>query len=115
MHKSQTKERMVTLLLIALLVFFPAIVLSSSVTGIVVLEATPGCDHFVVETSGGYSLLEWYGGVVTIWEGDKVFGEIHSYGFKDIYIDGRGEMRVWVEDYWMSESDTLEYFHSNCR
>ncbi|KAA0876464.1 hypothetical protein [Nitrincola tapanii] len=115
MLKRQTKKCTATFILLAFLVFFPLVAVSSSVTGVVVLEDTPGCDHFVVETSGGYSLLEWYGGVVTIWEGDKVFGEIHSYGFKDIYIDGRGEMRVWVEDYWVSDRDALEYFHSNCR
>lgn len=114
MHQSQLARPRVTVIFFVLLIFCPAIAMSSSVTGIVVLEATPGCDHFIVETNGGYSLLEWYGGVVSIWEGDKVFGEIHSYGFKDIYIDGRGEMRVWVEDYWMTDRDALKYFYSNC-
>lgn len=99
-------------ILFVLLLNYPAIALPE--VGVVVLEATPGCDYFVVETSGGYSLLEWYGGVVFIWEGDKVFGELHSYGFKDIYIENRGEMRVWIEDYWMGEQDALQYFYSNC-
>jgi hypothetical protein len=107
------KTSIFTFFLIGLLVLDPTIALSE--VGIVVLEDTPGCDHFVVETSSGYSLLEWYGGVVSIWEGDKVFGELHSYGFKDIYIEGRGEMRVWIEDYWMNEREALKYFYSNCR
>ena len=89
-------------------------VLAGSTLGVVVLEATPGCDHFVVETNLGYSLLEWYGGVTTIWEGDNVFGELHSYGFKDIEFQGRGKMRVWIEDYWMSDEDALRYCYSNC-
>ncbi|WP_237673433.1 hypothetical protein [Vreelandella profundi] len=82
--------------------------------GVVVAEGTPGCDYFVVETSGGYTLLEWYGGVISIWTGDKVFGDLHSYGFQDIHLEGRGEMRVWLEDYWMSEDDAAEYFYGNC-
>lgn len=92
MNQSQLKTLMAAVILFVPLVFYPAIAVSSSVTSIVVLEATPSCDHFVVETIGGYSLLEWYSGVISIWEGDKVFGEIHSYGFKD--IDGRGKMRI---------------------
>lgn len=87
---------------------------ASAEVGVVVAEDTPGCDYFIVETSGGYSLLEWYGGVISIWTGDKVSGDLHSYGFTDIQIEGRGEMRVWIEDYWMSEGDAQEYFYGNC-
>jgi hypothetical protein len=86
----------------------------ASETGAVVLEDTPGCDEFVVETSLGYVLLEWYGGVVSIWEGDTVVGDLHSYGFTDVHIDGRGEMRVWVEDYMVGEREATEYFYSAC-
>ncbi|MCS4503672.1 hypothetical protein NYO91_06210 [Arhodomonas aquaeolei] len=97
--------------------FIVGVVLSVSASaevGVVVAEDTPGCDYFVIETSGGYTLAEWYGGVVSIWEGEKVFGDFHSYGFKDIHIEGRGKMRVWLEDYWMSEDDAGEYFYGNC-
>lgn len=87
---------------------------ASAEVGVVVAENTPGCDYFVVETSGGYTLLEWYGGVVSIWTGDKVSGDLHSYGFTDVQIEGRGEMRVWIEDYWMSDSDAEEYCYGNC-
>lgn len=82
-------------------------------TGVVVLENTPQCDHFVVETQEGYTLLEWFGGVASIWEDDIIFGDIQSYGFNDIYIKDRGEMRVWVENYWASEDDALDFFYSN--
>lgn len=82
--------------------------------GEVVLEDTPSCDYFIVETSGGYSLMEWYGGVTSIWEGDKVFGNLESYGMETIQIEGRGEMRVWIEDYWAGRNTTLEYFYKNC-
>lgn len=72
---------------------------ASAEVGVVVAEDTPDCDYFVVETSGGYTLLEWYGGEISIWTGDKVSGDLDSYGFKEIQIAQRGEMRVWIEDY----------------
>ena len=87
---------------------------ADAAAGVVVLEDTPGCDFFVVETNKGYALLEWYGGVVTIWEGDEVYGDFESYGFTDVHIRGRGDMSVWVEDYWVDEADAAEYFYSNC-
>lgn len=82
--------------------------------GYVVLEDTPSCDHFVVETGSGYVLLEWYGGIVSVLDGDKVIGDLHSYGIKTVYVEGRGEMQVWVEDYWADEEAALDYFYTNC-
>lgn len=82
--------------------------------GVVVLERTPSCDEFVVETNRGYTLLEWYGGVIAIYEGDSVYGDLHSYGMKDIYIAGRGEMRVWVDDYMTGKDKALSFFYEAC-
>ena len=96
---------------IALLVASAA---SGEEAGQVAMEDTPGCDEFVVETAGGYVLLEWYGGVTSVWEGDKVFGDLHSYGMKDIYIDGRGEMRVWIDDFMVGYSKASSYFEEAC-
>lgn len=114
MRQGLVKAISTTAISLMLFLAFSPKTLASSVAGVVVLEATPGCDYFVVETNMGYSLLERYGGVISIWEGDRVFGEIHSYGFKNIYIEGRGEMRVWVDDFWMSASDAIQYFRSKC-
>jgi len=83
-------------------------------TGVVVLEDTPSCDHFIIETSGGYTLAEWYGGAVSVWEGDRVYGDLNSYGFKTIFIDGRGEMRVWIDDFWASRTKALEFYYQEC-
>ena len=82
--------------------------------GVIAAEDMPGCDYFVVETINGYSLLEWYGGTWAIWVGDKVYGDLNSYGFTDIEVDGRGEMRVWVDDFWMSRSSAAEHFFEKC-
>lgn len=82
--------------------------------GVVVLEDTLSCDFFVVQTSNGYTLLEWYGGAIPIWVDDRVYGELSSYGFHDIYIEGRGEMHVYIEDYWVDEDKAQRYFYSHC-
>jgi hypothetical protein len=82
--------------------------------GLVVLEDTPGCDYFVVATANGYALLEWYGGVISIWQGDEVYGDFENYGMTTVHIRGRGDMRVWVDDYWVSDEQAAEYFYSNC-
>lgn len=87
---------------------------ASAESGVVALEDTPGCDRFILETSLGYVLVEWYGGVIAIYEGDAVHGDLHSFGLKDIYFEGRGEMRVWIEDYMQDEEEALEYFNEEC-
>ena len=98
--------------ILAALLLVPATVHAE--VGYVVLEDTPSCDYFVVETGSGYVLLEWYGGIVSVLDGDKVIGDLHSYGMKTIYVEGRGEMRVWIEDYLMDEEAALDYFYTNC-
>jgi hypothetical protein len=105
---------MIKFLPAALGIFLLTVVRVDADAGIVVLEDTPGCDFFVVATRNGNALLEWYGGVMSIWKGDEVYGDFESYGFTDVEIAGRGEMRVWVEDYWADDSNAAEYFYSNC-
>ena len=81
--------------------------------GVVILNKS-GCDFFVAETSGGYALLEWYGGNDP-YEGDTIVGDYEAYGFKDIYNTTRdAELKVWVEDYWLSKSSVLEKYHEKC-
>ncbi len=73
-----------------------------------------GCDYFVVETLGGFALLEWYGGSDPD-VGDNLVGDFESYGMKDIYnLSSENELRVWVEDYWMSKEDALEGLYEQC-
>jgi hypothetical protein len=73
-----------------------------------------GCDYFIVETYMGYALLEWFGGNDPD-EGDVIVGKFESYGFKDIYnLTADSELRVWVEDYWLSREDALEQYFEHC-
>ena len=73
-----------------------------------------GCDYFIVETNMGYALLEWYGGNYPD-KGDVIVGNFESYGFKNVYnLTAGSELRVWVEDYWLSKEDALEQYFENC-
>ena len=75
----------------------------------------PGCDYFLIQDpTGTYSEAEWYSGVIPD-NGDTVYGDFQTYFFKDIYDqDQTGEIHVWIEDYWISESDALQYAMDNC-
>jgi hypothetical protein len=44
-----------------------------------------GCDYFVADGPNGYYILEWYGGYDP-GKGDGIYGEIRSYGFKNIIL-----------------------------
>lgn len=79
----------------------------------VVVFSPSGCDYYLVETSLGYSLLEWYGGFYQ-YEGDTIFGNLNSYGFKDVTkLDGRSG-RVYIEDYMLSKSRAIEKYYDKC-
>jgi hypothetical protein len=77
--------------------------------GVIVYENS---NCIIIETSRGYTLAEWYGG--TAWEGHTVVGDLESYGFTDLFdLNNDGELRVWIDDYWMSEDDAAEWVYEN--
>lgn len=73
------------------------------------------CDYYLIEdSSGSYTLAEWYGGS-TAYEGNVLVGELHSYGFKDLYnITRDTNTRVWIEDYLLSEDSAAEKLIDEC-
>lgn len=67
-------------------------------------------DHMIFYTEKGYVQAEWYRG--SMHEGRVYFAEFHAYGLSDVYNeDGDGIGRIYVDDYWMSETDAAEYCH----
>ncbi len=86
---------------------------SGAAHGFVVLRKG-SCDYFLVETPAGYDLLEWYGGNDPA-RADELTGNFEEYGFHDIYnLTADEELRVWVEDYWLSKSSGLERLYDKC-
>lgn len=79
-----------------------------------VTHTLSGCDYFLVETSNGFALLEWYGGNDP-YIGDIVVGAFESYGMKEIYnTTAEQELNVWVDDFWLSKEDALEKLYEEC-
>jgi hypothetical protein len=79
-----------------------------------VVKRTGSCDWFLVETNRGLVLLEWYGGNDPD-EGDMIVGNLSSYGMKDLYnTTDDAELRVWLEDYMMSEDGAIEDLYEEC-
>ena len=61
-------------------------------------------DHIVIATNRGYTLAEVYSGYSDTYEGHILEGDLHSYGFTDIYKDGEEVGRIYVDDYMVGKS-----------
>ncbi len=72
-----------------------------------------GCDYFLVETSLGYTLMEWYSGHDPS-EGDVLYGNLNSYSFKDITDSNGNNVHVWIDDYMLSKSRALSKYYDKC-
>lgn len=83
---------------------------SYCVEGVVVYERED--DYYIVETRRGYTVLERRSGI--LWEGHKIRGELNRYGTKYIINRNRdSEVRVYIENYALSEDDALEWMREN--
>jgi len=81
----------------------------------VVVKRFGSCDYYIVDGPKGLYVLEWYGGHDPI-EGEKVVGNIGSYGMKDVVFPSSNTRgRVWVEDFLESASSALEKIRDHCR
>ena len=100
----------ITMLRLVFAVMFAAVALSSGIAQAiegVVVATTRGCSgRYVVETLSGFTLLEWFGGADPS-KGDKVIGDLHSFGMKDLLVNGRSS-RAWVDDYMLSRDRVIE-------
>lgn len=80
------------------------------VDGVVVYEG--GDDYYIIETRKGYTILEVYSGI--LYEGDRVRGELNKYRFKYIINKNRRtEVRVYIEDYMLSDEEALDWLRDN--
>ena len=80
------------------------------VDGEVVYEGND--DYYIIETRRGYTICERYSG--RLFEGMKVRGELNIYIFRYIinkYNDD--EIRIYIEDYALSESEAIEWMREN--
>ena len=98
---------------LTILVLLTAAQIVMAAKGVVVLKKS-GCDYFLVETTVGFALLEWYGGNDPD-VGDTIIGDFEAYGFKDVHnLTSDAELRVWVDDFWLSKSRAIEKYYDKC-
>ena len=56
----------------------------------VISHRVSGCDYFIVQTTSGYDVLEWFSGHDPD-RGDVVRGNYETYGFHDVYDETADE------------------------
>lgn len=61
-------------------------------------------DRVLVDTNMGFTLAQQYSGSYD--RDDKVVGDLNSYGFKDVLVNGHAG-RLWIDDY-MASRDKAE-------
>lgn len=91
----------------------PEYAVANSVIGGVVVADHYECntyDRIVIATRRGFTNAEVYSGYGATVEGRVVFGELHSYGFTDVYDDdGREVGRLYIDDYLVGEDTAAEW------
>ena len=88
---------------------------SAEVMGVVALDhyECKTSDHIVIETRRGYTIAEVYRGYRDTYEGHYISGDLHSYGFTEIYKEGEEVGRLYIEDYMVGRSRALEWCYED--
>lgn len=85
----------------------------ASAAPITVVLRVRNCDYFVADGPQGYYVIEWYGGHDPD-QGDGIYGELNSYGFKDVLYDGGQEGRLYIDDYLLGQDNAFEKLREKC-
>ena len=79
--------------------------------GYVIFDAKS--DYHIIETKRFYVLVEWYKGP-DFSRGDKVVGDLHSYGFKYVKVrNNTKETKIYIENYWTSKERCMEWLREH--
>lgn len=88
---------------------------NDQIKGISLGKYVSGCDYYLIQDPyGSYSLVEWFGGTDT-GRDDIVYGDLYSFGFKDLY-DATNKLttHVWIDNYWLSHDRASEKLTDHC-
>jgi hypothetical protein len=79
-----------------------------------VVSFPSGCDYFIAKGNRGYYLCKFIKGYCPCL-GDVILGDIDSNGLKNIsYPLKEREGVIYVEDYSMFESRSIEHYKEHC-
>ena len=72
-----------------------------------------GCDFYIIETKRFFVLVEWYNG--SLYKGNKVRGELHTYNFKYLtnLSKNNSKVKVWIVNYWNTKGRCFEWLIEN--
>ena len=103
----------VVMLLLSFL--FPLAALSFAADATVVMDRSGCHDYFVADGTKGYYLLQWFGGY-NPGVGDRMTGDLTSYGVKDVYYNGSESKKgkVQVEDFLLSKNSVMDKYQKKC-
>jgi hypothetical protein len=80
----------------------------------IVYKRVSGCDYMILEERGDYYVAEWMGSYDPN-EGDRIQGNLRSYGTKTCYVRNRErESRLYIEDYRITLSRAWEIIREKC-
>ena len=88
---------------------------TAGISGKIVLDYKPFCQHFVIETEEGFRLAVWEDGTLFFGEDDTVTGPLHTRGRQSIEVAGRGSMEVMIEDWFADPVSAQQAFRSRCQ
>jgi hypothetical protein len=95
-------------LLIYIFLSVPLLPAVAQVVSGVVVVGERGCrkrDKIVLYTNLGFVIAEVYSD--SFYKDDQVIGELNSYGFKDVLVNGRSA-RLYIDDYMLSRDRAAE-------
>ena len=108
-------EKMQKIIFVFILLSAHLIFANSIYADIVKVVSYPsGCDYFIANGNHGYCLLKWHEGYMPCLD-DVIIGDMSSSGFKDAYYPLKNrEGQIYVEDYSVSKSRSIEHYKEHC-
>ena len=103
-------------LLSTLVASFFATAAYSEVIGAVLMADDSECSssRMVFSNNLGFINAEWFGGI--FWEDRVQFADFHSFGMTDVLDEDGDEVgRIWVDDYWVSNSSASEFCYNRLK
>jgi hypothetical protein len=97
--------------LIVILIMILSITLANADSGTVVKDDVCGSGNSIIETDDGWFIAaEHYGGVY-LYEGDRVYGKMKTYGFQTLSREDGSDGNFYIEDW---ESNIGEAYEELC-
>jgi hypothetical protein len=85
--------------LIVILIMILSITLANADSGTVVKDDVCGSGNSIIETDDGwFTAAEHYSGVY-LYEGDRVYGEMKTYGFQTLAREDGSDGNFYIEDW----------------